>query len=262
MFLHGKLVVIKEFEKLKEATALVDYMQQPNKESILVLMTEQNRVQKKVMDAVERCGRVCIFWHMFQDDGLRWVRERLETVGVEAEEDALHYIVELSGTGRNELNNQVSIISNYLSRGEILTLDRARDIVSQLYDHTVFDLCNALFISRASELLAIFHNLIENGEAPGKIYFFCNREIQRLWSAWCLSVAGNSFQKIERTLGLRKRDARRIQNLLHHLRPSHFVKLFGQLHLLDRTLKSSPRELALVQFQQFIAGLGTLRKGG
>jgi|GEM_PF-1304210 len=262
MFFHRKLVVVKEFEKLKEGTTLIDYFSQPNDGSILVLMTEQNRVQKKIMDAVERSGRVCIFWQMYQDESERWVRDRLKNFGVEADREALHYIIELSGTGRIELNNQISIISNYLSKGEKLTLDRARDIVAQLHNHTVFDLCNSLFISGASELLAIFHNLLDNGEAPGKVFFFCNREIQRLWGAWCLSAAGNNFIKIEQMLGLRKRDARRIQNLVQQMKLSHFMKLFGQLHLLDQTLKSSPRDLALLQFEQFIASLGIHRKGG
>jgi DNA polymerase-3 subunit delta len=256
MFLEKKLVVVKEFEKLREWTALAAYMAHPNDVSILVIMTDQIRVQKKIMDAAERSGRVCIFWHMFEDESERWIRNRLMDLGVEAERDALHYIIELCGTGRNELNNQIAIISNYLSKGERLTLEKAQDIVSRLHSSTVFDLCNSLFVGSVTGLLAIFHNLLDNGEAVGKIFFFCNREIQRMFKVWSLWVAGEKFRKIEQMLALRKRDARRIQNLVQRMELSHFLKLFGQLHLLDQTLKSSPRELGVLQFEQFIATLG------
>ena len=257
IFLDRKLVVVKEFEKLKDQAALLDYISSPNDDSVLVLMTEQNRAQKKIMDAVERRGMVCIFWQMFQDESERWVIDRLRNLGVEAERDVVDYIIELSGTGRNELTNQIVTISNYLTKGEKLTLDKARDIVARLYDYTVFDLCNSLFISRTSDLLAIFRNLLDNGEALGRIFFFCNREVQRLFSAWSLTAAGYDFSKIERTLGLRKRDARRIQTLVHQVRLHHFIKLFGELHMLDHTLKSSPKELAVLTFERFIASLGT-----
>jgi DNA polymerase-3 subunit delta len=261
MFLEKKLVVVKEFEKLREGTTLAEYMVNPNDESILVVMTDQVRVQKKVMGAAEHSGRVCIFWHMFEDESERWIRNRLNVLGVEAEKDALRYIIELCGTGRNELSNQIAIIGNYLSKGEMLTLDRAQDIVSQLHSSTVFDLCNSLFVGSVSELLAIFHNLLDNGESVGKIFFFCNREIQRIFKAWSLRAAGENFKKIEQLLTLRKRDARRIQNLVQRMKLPHFLKLFGQLQLLDQTLKSSPRELGILQFEQFIATLGIHRKG-
>jgi DNA polymerase-3 subunit delta len=262
MFDEKKLVVVKEFDKLKDAAAVLEYIKNPSSESVLVLLAAQNRVQKKIMDAVEQRGRVCIFWLMFEDESERWVRSRLKALGIEAERDALHYIIELSGTGRIELNNQISIISNYLSKGERLTFEKARDIIAQLHSSTVFELVNSLFIARASELLAIFHNLLENGEPPGKVFYFCNREIQRLWSAWCLREAGNTFKSIEQTLGLRKRDARRLQGLVQRMKLSHFIGLFSQLHLLDQSLKSSPKEVAMVQFEQFIASLGVQRKGG
>jgi DNA polymerase-3 subunit delta len=262
MFLDKKLVVVKEFEKLKDATVFLEYVTNPGEGSILVLMTEQNRTQKKIMDAVDRSGRACIFWQMFEDESERWIGDRLRALGVEAERKAVHYIVELSGTGRNELENQTAIISNYLSKGDRLTLDRAKQIVAQLQRSTVFDLCNSLFVAKASELLGIFHNLLENGEAPAKLLFFCNREIHRLFSAWCLNVSGNSFRNIEQKLGLRKKDAQRIRTLVQRMNLEHFLRLFSRLHQLDQTLKSSPKNIGILQFEQFVIGLGVQRKGG
>jgi DNA polymerase-3 subunit delta len=261
IFSDKKIVIVKELEKLAVSNSLFSYLSAPNEESVLVLMTDQNRAQKKIMDTVGQRGRVSIFWHMFQNESERWVIDRLRATGIEADGDAVDYIIELSGTGRSELNNQVIKISNFLGRGERLTLGGAQDIVTQLYDYTVFDLCDALFTKRARDILVIFRNLLNNGEDLGKIFFFCNREIQRLLSAWSLKQAGHDIISIERTLHLRKRDTRRIGTLMQQLSLGIFIELYRQLHVLDYTLKSSPKELAVLSFERFIAGLGRNKDG-
>ncbi len=261
IFLDKKLVIVKELEKLMVSNSLYDYLSAPNEESVLVLMTDQNRAQKKIMDTVEQSGRVSIFWPMFQNESERWVTDRLRAAGIDADGDAVDYIIELSGTGRSELNNQVFKISNFLGKGERLTLDRARDIVTQIYDYTVFDLCDALFTKRTRDLLVIFHHLIDSGEDLVKIFFFCNREIQRLFSAWSLRQAGHDMASVERTLHLRKRDARRIGALMKHVSLGLFIELYRELHVLDYTLKSSPKELGVLSFERFITGLGRNEEG-
>jgi DNA polymerase-3 subunit delta len=262
IFLDKKLVIVKEFDKLAVSNSLFEYLSAPNEGSVLVLMTDKYRTQKRIMDTVGQRGRVGIFWHMFQNESERWVIERLREAGIEADGDAVDYILELSGTGRSELNNQVIKISNFLGKGERLTLEKARDIVTQLYDYTVFDLCDALFMKGARDLLGIFHHLLDSGEDLGRIFFFCNREIQRLFNAWSLRQAGHDSASIERTLHLRKRDARRIGALMQHVNLALFIDLYRELHVLDYTLKSSPKELAVLSFERFITGLRRNEEGG
>jgi hypothetical protein len=58
-------------------------------------------------------------------------------------------------------------------------------------------------------------------------------------------------------LKLRKREADRIKASLRCMDIQSFRILYAGLHNLDHTMKSSPKELARLSFEQFIAGLGT-----
>ena len=254
MFTERALVIVREFEMIAATAPLIEYIENPSHESVLVLETPMNRVSQKVMAAVEKKGRASIFWPMFQDEGERWVSRELGRLGIQAEREAVCYIVELSGTGRSELQNQILNISTYLEEGERLSLERARGIVSQLHGYTVFDLTDALLTKPAGDIIKIFRSLLDYGEDVGKIFFFCNREIARLLEAYALKSAGKDFATIARILNMRKSEARRVGALLQHIDLRSLRMLFEKLHALDRTLKSRPRELGVSSFERFIAG--------
>jgi DNA polymerase-3 subunit delta len=261
IFGEGKIVAVNDFDKVKSNSRFIDYISEPNETSILVLMSSRNRISQKIMDVVKRVGRISIFWTMFQGEGEGWVRNRLRELGIQAEREAIQYIIELSGTGRAELNSQIITISNYLEQGERLTLDRAKAIVSQLHEYTVFDLCNSLFIRKAKDTLAIFRHLVHNGEDLTKIFFFCNREIQKLLDSYTMRMEGHDFSYISRKLNFKKRESVRIQSLLRVCSEGLLKRLFAELHLLDFTIKSNPREISSLSFEKFLAGLPVLEKG-
>jgi DNA polymerase III delta subunit len=251
-----KLVIVKEFDRIVNPSSFIEYIRLPNEDSVLVLMTDLNRVGKRVMDAVSSVGRVCVFWPMFRDESERWVQRRLKELEITADREAVHYIVELSGTGKSELDNQTDIIGSYLQKGERLTMEKATHIVSRLQRYTVFDLTGALFLKPTVDILSIYHSLLDNGEDLGKLFFFINREIQKLLHAFALKSRGLDFARVTRVLKLKKRDAERIRTILGRMDLRSFRALYAGLHTLDHTLKSSPRELSLLSFERFISGLG------
>jgi DNA polymerase III delta subunit len=256
IFSERTLVIVHEFDQVSTTAPFIEYIDKPGSESVLVLETALNRVSQRVTASVEKRGRVSIFWPMFQNEGEQWVTRRLADLGIRAERDAVDYIVELSGTGRSELENQVLNVSTYLEEGEHLSLEKARDIVSQIHGYTVFDLTGALFTKPARDIIAIFRALIDNGEEPGKLFYFCNREIEKLLQACALKSAGKDFATIARILKMRKKESQRFGSLMQRMEVRTLRTLYSDLHLLDRTLKSSPRELALSSFERFVAGLG------
>ncbi|KPJ83886.1 MAG: hypothetical protein AMS17_16945 [Spirochaetes bacterium DG_61] len=257
IFTGRKLVIVKELEGIRSFSPFIEYIETPNEESVLVLITDLNRFSQRVIDAVMKKGRACIFWPMFPNEGERWVARKLADFGITADRDAIYYIIELSGTGRSELDSQILNITTYLEEGERLSLGKARNIVSQLHGFTVFDLTGALLIKSKREILTIFHSLLDHGEEPGKLFYFCSREIGRMLHAFALKSAGHDFADIARTLKLRKKEAERFRTLVQRMSLGTFRKLYSDLHALDHTLKSSPRELAMLSFERFIVGLSS-----
>lgn len=261
-FSSKKLVVVHNFDRLKRLDPLLKYLETPDERSILILLSEKNSTTKKVQERVVKMGRACIFWPMFVDEGERWVVNRLHSFGIEAEPEAVKYIIDISGTSKQDLAKQIDSIGSLLNRGELLTLRKAKENVSKLVGYTVFDLCNALFMKTACDILGIFRHLIGNGEDMVKILYFCTREIRKLLEAYSLREAGYKFSAISQKLRFRKSEAQRIGRIVNELSANLLRRLYSDIVSLDYFIKTSSKELSLVAFERFLIGLGKRRVPG
>jgi len=251
-----KLVIVRDFERLKNLKLFSEYLESPNSDSVLVLISGKKSAPKNILNGVEKYGRMSIFWPMFQNESERWVTLELNKFGIRAEPDAVHYIIELSGTSRNELKGQVDCIVNYLDENEFLSLEKAKKIIASLNSYTVFDLCNALFVKRPGEILKIFRYLINNGEDLVKINYFCGRELRKLLEAYSLKNTGYDFYQISSTLGFRKKESERIGTILKKIDIDTFRTLYSSIASLDYTIKSNPKDISVVSFEKFLMALG------
>jgi DNA polymerase-3 subunit delta len=256
IFSRKNLVIVRAVDCLDDTKPLIDYMKSPAQSSVLLLVSEKNFVSKALENAVVKHGRLEIFWPMFQNEGEKWLVAKLKEYGIFIEPDAVKYIIELSGTRIDELNNQVEHIVNFLKEGENLTLEKASKIVSKLYRYTVFDLCNKLFVSSTRDILAIFRYLVTTGEEPVKIEYFISKEIRKLLKAYALAEDDHSFYQIERVLGFRKMESKRVQMILNKVPQGRIKRLYSRLVDLDYTLKSKPKEIGLYVFESLLMEAG------
>ncbi len=255
-FTTVRLVIVHDFDRLRSSRAFTGYLENPNSDAVLVLLTGKKSLPQGVHKLVERQGRACVFWPMFRDAGERWLAREMRRLNIEAEREAVRYVLDVSGMGKQELNNQLRHIRDYLDPGEVLTLDKARDVLSALHEHSVFDLCDALFMQDAPRILAIFNQLLENGQELARIHYFCSREIHKLFSCHALSLRGAGFSQVAREAGLRKLETGRVRDIITRVGVKRFASLFSDLARLDYLIKTHPRQFARVSYEQFLSGLG------
>jgi len=260
-FLSDKrVIVVHDFDKIGDLNLLIGYMNAPNSATVLILLSKKKSVSKKLDESAARHGRVSIFWPMFRDEGERWFYRRLQELHIKAEKDAVDYIFDVSGTGKDELNVQLQFLISYLAEGEALTLERAEDVVARLNTYTIFDLCNALFMKSSEEILSIYHYLLDYGEDLSKIVYFCTKEILKLYDCFAMRVSGYDFTSVRKKLNLRKMEADRVRSIITRMNGRYFEILFSRLTGLDFTVKTSPRETARGALEMFLAGLGKKKR--
>jgi len=255
-FSAKKLIILYRFDKLKNIELLYEYLESPNIDSIIVLVSERKFVSKSIEDAVSKVGRSSIFWPMFVNESKRWVSERLRKAGVSIEHEAIDYIIEVTGTNKNDLATQIESILSYIDSHEILTFEKARDIVSRIYSYTVFDLCNALFIKKRKDIVSIFRFLLSNGEDMVKIEYFIGRELQKLFTLYTLMENGYDFPYVVKNMNLKKKEAERLSVISQRVGINKLKRLFSEMADLDYKIKTIPREIALINFENFIIKMG------
>jgi len=193
---------------------------------------------------------------MFVNEGKRWISSVLQKASVKIEPDAIDYIIELTGTNLGDLENQVELILNFIKSGEVLTVERVKNIVSRIHSYTVFDLCNALFIKNKRETLRIFRFLIKNGENPVKIEFFISRTLQKILNIYTLMEKGYDFPYIVKDMKLRRNEAERLSKVYRKVEIERLKCLFSEIAELDYVIKTVPMQIAIFNFERFIMKMG------
>jgi len=256
-FSPKKLIVVKKFDRLMSMKLLSDYLAAPSEGSVIILLTEKKSVPQNVTRAVEKHGRVCIVWPMFQNEGEKWIDSQLEAYGIQAKPDVISYLVEVTGTNKNELRSQLECIVNYVAEGEVLSLDTVKSIVAALNTYSVFDLCNALLVKPSVQIIKIFRYLVNNGEDLVKIIYFINRELGKILRAYAMKQSGYGFSQIERDMGFRKKESMRIRSIVDRIDIGLLTRLYTGASSLDQTIKSSSKDTSTVAFERFLLTLGS-----
>jgi DNA polymerase III delta subunit len=252
IFSAKRLVVVHDFDRIGNKKPLLEYTVSPDNDTVLILLSEKNSVAKTVTNAVARHGKAATFWPMFHNEGERWLSRYLKQLGVNAEQEAVGYIVEVTGTGKLEMKGQAEYIVNYLEKDEPLTLETAKRIVAKLYRYTVFDLANRLFVSKPVEIIAVFRWLVRTGEDLVKLEYFCIRELGKITRALALLHDHHNFPQIVQELGFRKSESARINRILSTVSEQRIRRAYAALADLDRTLKSKPKDVGLTTFERVL----------
>ncbi len=252
IFSEKRLVVVHDFDRIGNKKPLLEYAAGPDSDTVLLLLSEKNSLAKTVTDAVSRHGKAATFWPMFHNEGERWLLRYLKRLGVNAEQEAVGYIVEVTGTGKYEMKSQAEHIVNYLERDEPLTLDTAKRIIAKLYRYTVFDLANRLFVSKPGEIVSVFRWLVRTGEDLVKLEYFCIRELGKVTRALAMFQNHYSFPQIVQKLRFRKSESARINSILSTVTEQKIRQAYAALDDLDRTLKSKPKNVGLAAFERVL----------
>ena len=68
--------------------------------------------------------------------------------------------------------------------------------------------------------------------------------------------SGYDYARISQALGFRKKETERVREILKRISINNLSTLFSRIAALDRTIKTSPKEISTVSFERFLIGLG------
>lgn len=163
-----KLIIFKQFEKVKDKKPLKEYALSPADFATLILIhngtiTNLNSEPYKtllannfIFEAKELKGRALI----------DWLKSYLESEGKKISEDNAQVLVDIVGENRNLLEAQLEKLLIFTKPGTEITLESIRELSSGTKQFNIFDLQNALGIRDKEKSVKVAYNLLENGFEP------------------------------------------------------------------------------------------------
>jgi DNA polymerase-3 subunit delta len=163
-----KLLIFKQFEKVKNKKPLKEYTNSPVDFSVIVLIhngsisnleTEPYKSMIKhnwIFEAKELKGKALITWI------INYTAKKGKTI---SEENA-QMLIDISGENRNMLESQLDKINIFINEEKEITLGHIQSLSAKLKQHTVFDLQNVLGRKDKANTIKIAFNLLDNGAEP------------------------------------------------------------------------------------------------
>jgi DNA polymerase-3 subunit delta len=148
LFADARLFQIKHPELIKkkeDQELLASYMQSPQDDTILILVSDETSLDKKIENAVPKENKR-IFWELFENRKADWISAFFRREGYHIEEDGIEAILELVENNTDALGRECSKLMLFIAKGEPI---READ-VSKWLSHTREESAFTLF-SRIAE---------------------------------------------------------------------------------------------------------------
>lgn len=163
-----KLIIVKQFEKVKDKKPLKQYAESPVDFTVIVFihdgaisnlssepyktLTEQNFI----FEAKELKGK----------NLLKWLTGHVGKKGKRITEENAQMLMDISGESRSMLENQLEKIITFMNKESEITFEHIQALSTKLKQYSIFDLQNSIGKKEKDKALTIAFNLLDNGAEP------------------------------------------------------------------------------------------------
>lgn len=165
-----KLIILKEFEKIKDKKSLLNYIKSPADFTILILIhdgeirdfsSELNRTllsNNFIYSAKELKGKYLV----------TWIVDYCTSNGKNINEENAQALIDIVGENKSLIDGQLEKIFTFVGNKNVIELEDILSISSQLREYNIFDLEDALGKKDKDNSFKIAFNLLEQGK--GQVY--------------------------------------------------------------------------------------------
>jgi len=172
-----KLIIFKEFEKVRDKKGLISYSKSPQDFTILVLIHNGSITNLET----EPYKTLLQYEFIFEAKELKgknlldWLSNLAESKGKTLTEENAQLITDIAGENRNILDAQLEKIFTFLGDKKEITYDVITSLSSSLKEYNIFDLQNAIAKKDKSNSLKIALSMMDKGAEPTFIIHMLTR---------------------------------------------------------------------------------------
>jgi len=240
MLVQMKLVVVKDFEKLKltDADTFLSYLKKPQNTTCLVLSCQEqprNKTFKMIKELSIEIDCKPIKEYRIMD----WLMELARSKDMDFEEQAANLLIDHTGTDLLSLSLELDKIQDYKNDNSLITMEHIRNITGLTKDFSVFGLQDALAQKDLKLSLKIARRLLESGDNINLILGVLFSFFKRLIQAKELSQQGQNRQQIASSLKLRDFQVRDLLQAARNYEIQQLEKIVLLLAGVDNDIKTS-----------------------
>ncbi|MDR1212139.1 MAG: DNA polymerase III subunit delta [Spirochaetaceae bacterium] len=171
LFAGARLIQIKNAEGIKkkeDIEAFVAYMEAPRDDTVLVLVSDQTSVDKRLEKPLGAGGKR-IFWELFENQKVQWVENFFRKEGCSISGDAVEAILALVENNTDALRRECSRLILFLGRERPISLTDIETWLPHSREESAFTLFSRIARGDLEKSLGICRSLLSAREAPQAI---------------------------------------------------------------------------------------------
>ncbi len=181
-----RVVIVRDFEKLKENRLFKEYAENPNPQAIVMLVCgSKPNMSAHPYRALREHGVWAELKPLYDNQVPGWIKNRAKAQGYEMEPRALQMLAEFVGTDLRSATSELEKIATYAGERTRLTADDVIAASGQTREFNVFELQNAIGDGRLQDALRIGDRMLEQSANPTgealMIVAVLNSYLQKLW---------------------------------------------------------------------------------
>lgn len=156
-------------EKGSPLLPLLEYIEQPNDTTILMLIAGDLDRRKRFFKVCEKAGVIVECPQLDDRQLAAWLREEAHRLGKKIAPAAAEELIERAGTRLGDVSNALNLVANFVGPAELI---RPEDVVAACADvaeDTVWMLTDAIAASNMGRALELLHDLLGMGKAPDEL---------------------------------------------------------------------------------------------
>jgi DNA polymerase-3 subunit delta len=160
-----KLIIFRQFEKVKDKKLLKDYAESPIDFTIIVFLYD-GQISSLDSEPYKTLNKNNFIFEAKELKGknlLKWLTKHVETRGKTISEENAQVLIDISGENRSMLEGQLEKIITYMNSESEITFNHVNVLSTKLKQYTIFDLQNAIGRKEKDKALEIGFNLLDGG---------------------------------------------------------------------------------------------------
>ena len=180
-----RLVILKSCEKLsmgncKDLELICNY---PAETTLLIASGGKVDMRRNFFSALAKKGHAIQFRVPYENKLPQWIQNYVRSAGLKIEPEAVDLLRLYIGTNLRELASEIDKLATFLGENRSITRKAVEQAVGWYRNAGIFDLADAVGNQNQKKSLNLLHNLLAQGEDPGRTIAMLMRHLRLLLKA-------------------------------------------------------------------------------
>ena len=204
MLADKRVILIKNFEKLKNTEIIEKYVDNPSQSTVLIFDSGKNSLKSDFFKKLKNRSFYAEFKPLYDNQIKDWIKIYIESKGKKLDIADVSFLYECVGGDLRSIINEIEKICIYSGDEINISRDTILKVIGISRDYNVFELRDAVGDKNISRSIQIVNKMIDSGENEVGIVVMLTKYFTELGKVKELFIGKTKYNEISEKTGIHR----------------------------------------------------------